>query len=78
MNTPSNQPPQVGGYQVERLDDVSRRLSYMEGKMDSLATKEDVANAKLQMMITWVGVGITILITVGTIAIRFWSTSGGG
>ncbi len=78
MNTPSNQSPEVGGYQVERLDDVSRRLSCMEGRMESFATKEDVANAKLQMMITWVGVGITILITVGTIAIRFWSDSGGG
>lgn len=40
---------QVGGYHQERLDDVSQRLSRMEGEHRSQATKEDIANVRTEI-----------------------------
>ena len=63
---------QVGGYHTERLDDVSTRLARVEGRMDSLATKEDVSNAKYGMLLSWIGIAIAVLVGIGTILARFW------
>ena len=63
----------VGGYYDERLDDVSTRLARMEGRMDAVATKEDVANAKLSMVMMWVGFAVAIvisLVNIGVILLR--------
>ena len=61
-----------GGYHTERLDDVSTRLARVEGKMDGLATKEDVANAKYGMLMYWIGMAVAVLIGIGGIVARFW------
>ena len=77
----------VGGRTIERLDDVSERLSKIEGQlphlasksdlpsMESYATKEDVANAKLSMIHTLLMVGLAFVAAVINIAIvlfRAW------
>ena len=62
----------VGGYHVERLDNVSNRLSYVEGQMKSMATKEDVANAKLYLIITGVGLLVVFLVGIAGMVARFW------
>ncbi len=70
-------------FNVEQLSDVRDRVARMEGQMTSLATKEDVAglnekvnnaatktdvaNAKFQLVATWTGTAITILIGVAVI-----------
>ena len=70
-------------FNVEQLSDVRDRVARMEGQMASLATKEDVAglnekvnnaatktdvaNAKFQLVATWTGTAITILIGVAVI-----------
>jgi hypothetical protein len=64
--------PVVGGYHTEKLDDVSTRLARIEGEMKSLATKEDVANAKFNLLATWVGIGVAIAVGVAGIVARFW------
>ncbi len=77
---PSDEGPVTGSYTVGRLDDVSTRLARVEGEMKGFATKEDVANAKLQMTLTWVGIGVAILVAVLNIAaiIVFRLTASGG
>lgn len=73
-----NQEPQgsgglrTEGYHVARLDDVSTRLARVEGRMDSLATKEDVSNAKLHMLLSWIGIAIAILVGAASVILRFW------
>ena len=59
---------QVGGYYNERLDDVHTRLARIEGKMESLASREDLANAKFHLLSYWIGLGLAITVaTVNTI-----------
>ncbi len=73
MTQPRRGDSRVGGYYDEKLDDVSTRLARVEGRMESVATKEDVANAKLSMVMMWVGFGIAImlsLVNVGAILLR--------
>ena len=70
-----NSSPRVeGGYHVERLDDVSTRVARIEGKLESVATKEDVANAKFNLLASWVGIGVAITIGVVTVVLRIWPT----
>ena len=54
----------TGGYHQERLDDLSGRLAFIEGRVEGFATKEDVANAKLQMVITWIGAAAILFAAV--------------
>ena len=68
----SNESIGPGGYHTQRLDDVSERLARLEGKMDSVATKEDVANAKVAMILAFVAMAITVLIGIVGIVVRFW------
>ena len=67
-----NVPTQESNYHIERLDDVRERLSHMEGRMESFATKEDVANAKLAVILLWVGAAVMVLSAVVSALIRFW------
>lgn len=60
------------GYHIERLDDVLTRVARIEGKLESFATKEDVANAKYAMLIAWVGISVAVLTAIVSIALRFW------
>ena len=60
-------------YHQERLDDVNTRLSRMEGEFKSLATKEDLANAKLSMISFWIAVG-AMLTAIASVLLRFWPT----
>ena len=62
----------VGGYHAEKLDDVSTRLARIEGKMESFATKEGLSNAKYSMMMSWIGLGIAILVGAASIILRVW------
>lgn len=59
-------------YNTERLEDVRDRVARIEGRLDSLATREDVANAKLAMYIAYTSIGVSILVAIGTIAVRIW------
>lgn len=77
-----------GHYHVERLDDASRRLhtvegriehlatkadvTRLEGQMEHMATKEDVANAKFRMFSTYVTIGIMAIAAIVTVAVRLW------
>jgi hypothetical protein len=83
-----NGPLQPSSYHVGRLDDVRERLASAETaiaslaskadiegirkQIDSLATKEDVANAKLALMTLWVGVATMVVVGVVGALIRFW------
>ena len=76
MTQPEGTNFRVGGYYDEKLDDVSTRLARMEGRMDGMATKEDVANAKLNMVMMWVGFAVAIgigLINLGAILFRIFA-----
>ncbi len=59
-------------YHVERLDDVSTRLARLEGRMDLMASREDVANAKYSMTLAWIGIAVAVLVGAVSIAVRFW------
>ena len=59
-------------YHVEQLDHLRERVARLEGEKEAFATKEDVANAKIQMYVSWVGSGIAILVGVGVILARLW------
>lgn len=67
-----NGSPEPLRYHVERLDDVRERLAHLEGRMESLATKEDIANAKIAMMTLWVTLGLIFVMALVNAAIRFW------
>ena len=60
------------GYHIQRLDDVLSRVSYIEGRLEALATKEDVANAKYALLVAYISIGISVLVAVGTIVLRVW------
>ncbi|MDE2816595.1 MAG: hypothetical protein OXM03_01585 [Chloroflexota bacterium] len=60
------------GYHVQRLDDVLARVSYIEGRLEALATKEDVANAKYALLVAYISIGISVLVAVGAIVMRIW------
>ena len=76
MNTrqPENDGPREGGYHVERLDDVSTRLARLEGRMDSFATKEDLSNAKYNVLVAWIGFAIAIIVGAFSIGLRIWGS----
>ena len=66
---PSNGDAVIGGRQEERLHDVGIRLARIEGKIESLATKTDIAttetliaNAKYSLTIAWIGIGVAVLL----------------
>ena len=59
-------------YQVQRLDDFSTRLARLEGRMDLMASREDVANAKYSMTLAWIGIGVAVLVGAVSIVVRFW------
>ena len=59
-------------YQVQRLDDVSTRLARLEGRMDLMASREDVANAKYSMTLAWIGIAVAVLVGAVSIVVRFW------
>lgn len=59
-------------YHVERLDDVSTRLARLEGRMDLMASREDVANAKYSMILAWIGIAVAVLVGAVSIVVRFW------
>ena len=69
MQQPNDRDPnfQVGGYYNERLDDVRTRLAHIEGRMESLASREDLANAKFNLLQYWIGLGIAITLGVANI-----------
>ena len=79
MSNASDSNPQPSHYHVGRLDSVSDRLSNIEGKMGSLATKEDLANAKFTLLVSWVtigaAVGVAIVSAIAGIVIRFWPSA---
>ena len=56
-----------GGYEVQKLDDVRDRVANIEGQMKSLATKTDVADAKVQILIAWCGAAATLLAAAGIV-----------
>lgn len=60
------------GYHLRRLDDVHTRVAYIEGRLESFATKEDVANAKYALLVAYISIGISVLVAVGSIVIRVW------
>lgn len=67
---------QPGGYYNERLDDVNTRLARIEGRMESLATREEVANAKFNLLAYWVGLGLAIIIGAVNISIVLFRVLG--
>ena len=60
----------VGGRTVERLDDVRERVASLETAIKSLASKEDVEKAKYALLVTWVLIGVSVLISIATFAGR--------
>ena len=64
--------PRFADYQSERIDDINTRLARLEGRMESMATREDVANAKYSTMMAWIGIGIAVLVGLVSIIVRFW------
>ena len=72
MTQPQDTIRAEGHYHVERLDDASRRLHHIEGQMEHMATKEDVANAKFVMFSTYVAMGIMVIAAIATVAARLW------
>ena len=66
----------AGGYYVGRIDSLDTRLSRIEGQIGSLATKEDVANAKLSVwailipVLTAIGAALIISVVNALIALN--------
>ena len=56
---------QFQNYNTRRIDDIDTRLARLEGRMDLMATREDVANAKYSTMMAWIGIGIAVLVGKG-------------
>ncbi len=74
---PDNQNPQSQGprpiaYDIQRLDDVRERVAALEKSSEYYATKEDIANAKVWLITTWVGIGVAVLVGAGNIIVRLW------
>ncbi len=42
--------------------------------MESMATREDVANAKYQVTVAWGGAIVATLGSIGSVISRFWPT----
>lgn len=59
---------------IEQLGDVNRRLSELQGEAKHFATKEDVANAKFQMVTAWAGALLSLFFAVAMVIVRFWPT----
>ncbi len=72
MSDSSNGSLRSEGYHQQRLDDVHARVAYIEGRMESFATKEDVANAKYALLVAYISIGVSVLVAIGTIVVRFW------
>ena len=60
-------------YNTERLNDVRDRVSRMEGRLESLASKEDVANAKFHLTVSWAGTVVAVVAALGSILGNFLS-----
>ena len=60
----------VASYDVQRLDDVRERVAALEKALESCATKEDVANAKVWLITTWVGILIAVAVGAASILVR--------
>ena len=62
------------GEDIQGLEDkvysINGRLSIVEG---SYATKEDVLNAKVQLILAWSGAILSLVVAVAVIASRFVS-----
>ena len=62
----------AAGYDVRRLDDVRERVAALEKALESCATKEDVANAKVWLITTWVGILIAVAVGAASILVRIF------
>ncbi len=62
----------AAGYDVQRLDDVRERVAALEKALESCATKEDVANAKVWLITTWVGILIAVAVGAASILVRIF------
>ena len=60
----------ASGYDVRRLDDVRERVAALEKALESCVTKEDVANAKVWLITTWVGILIAVAVGAASILVR--------
>ncbi len=65
-------PLQSSSYHVERLDDVSTRLARIEGQLQHVAFKSDLEHAKYLMMVTWVAIGVSVIVGAATLARLFF------
>lgn len=54
-------------YRTERIDDVHNRVARIEGRIEFLASKEDVANVKYSLLLA--GISILISVSVGVISV---------
>ena len=71
-NNRSSQGPRDIDYDIQRLDDVRERVAALEKSSEYYATKEDVANAKVSLILAWTGIGVAVLIGAGNIIVRLW------
>ena len=55
---------------VRRLENLRGRVAALEEALKSRATKEDVANAKLWLITTWVGISLAAIIGVASILVK--------
>ena len=74
---PDNQNPQpqetrIVGYDIQRLDDVRERVAALEKASEYYATKEDVANAKVSLILAWTGIGVAVVVGAASIIVRIW------
>ena len=81
-----DKPRSLGSSQYEtqqQVHSIEVQLNTVATKLDNLtkelkthySTKADIANAKLQMVFTWLGAGITLLTGLGLILARIFISS---
>ncbi len=63
----------AAGYDVQRLDDVRERVAALEKALGSCATKEDIANAKVWLITTWVGISIAVIVGAASVLVRIFA-----
>lgn len=51
---------------------MRERVAALEKSSEYYATKEDIANAKVWLITTWVGIGVAVLVGAGNIIVRLW------
>lgn len=61
-------------YQTERLDNLYDRVSRMEGRMEHLATREDVSNVRYSLLLAIMSILLSLFAAAISVFVHLLST----